>query len=791
MFSFPRETWEIHSYCIMQNFLHNVQKSGDSHHLARCRAGNGRIENMRNRHLLAMTSVFAIASLTAPASAQEQGTEESSAQNTNAGGLGDVIVVTANRREENFLETPAVVSVLSEETLEDMRVDSLDSVTGLVPGLTLDGNHRDQNRIGLRGAFSSADTPSSGQAVGLYVDGVYYGRSASLGPVLFDIERVEVLRGPQGTLYGPNVVGGLINIQTRDPSLYDVEGKVAATIANYGYREFSGRISVPVVEGSLGISLSATKTDSNGWVTNLATGNKLNQIDTFGLRGKVLWTPADAVRVEGFVEYWKDDTYGEIRHLVPIDGSPDRFDVPDDWEETLIARDAFYDRDVFTAGLSATFDISENVTLTSITSYHETDSLLSNGPFIAGPVEEISASRDNKVKTFTQEILLSGEAGRLLWQIGGYFYDDTSSTPETFLSTQVPGTPIVEFGYPLSFESTHFMENDTKSISGFGQITFELTDELSVIAGLRYTDESKDSFVQTSGDAFPGNYAIEEIFTLTQSQSWSEFTPKFGLDYLRRDLPFFDSLLFYASATKGFKSGDFVKQTTRDSSIGTTDPEFAWNYEGGFKTLFADSKVSLNATYFYTDYSNLQSQVISDTGFTNIVNNDAVAQGVEAELTVAPGGGLRLAATYGYLDTEISSDDPALDGNRLPRSPKNSFSFSGGYDFAIGDFDLSFLGVYTYQSTTFVDVENTDPPEIVDLTSQNYLNLNFSIRRGPIELALWAKNVLEDQVVQEGNDLNGIWSYTNDEFFGAGKELFYSVKYGSPRTFGATLSAEF
>ncbi len=703
------------------------------------------------------------------------------------------IVVSASRKAQNLQEAAAVITVMNAGEIEKLRLGGIGGLTESVPGLSLDGSHKDQNRIGMRGAFSSADTPSSGQAVGLYIDGVYFGRSASMGPVLFDMEQIEVLRGPQGTLYGPNVVGGLINIQTKDPSLEVNEGKIEVTAGNFGALEVAGRFSTPLIEDELAASISIMKSDSDGWVRNLVTGNKLDQVDTTSLRLKALWTPNDKTRVESFVEFWQDDTFGEVRHLYARVGEPERFDIPSDIERTLINDDAEYDRDVYTVGLSVDYDISEKVTLKSITSVHETDSLSEDVPFLAGLEEGINATRDSQVETFTQEFLLFGEARNLDWQTGVYYYDDSSSTLERFESTQVPGTLAVDFGFPLFFDAGHFMENDTQSWSVFAQGTYAVADWINLTAGIRYTDEEKDSEVETSGDVFPGNFAAEEIFTLSQSDSWTETTPKLGIDMHWEDVGGFDAIMLYGTATKGFKSGDFVKGTTLNGSIGTTEPETVWNYEVGVKTTFWDGRANANVTVFSADYEDLQSQVQDEELFVSLVTNDAEAEGVEVEVSLLPVDGLKLSFNYAYLDTEITGDElidgESVQGNRLPRSPENSFGIQASYEWSVGEFDLAILAAFTKQDDAFIEITNELPSDILRLTEQELLNLDFTVSRDNWELSFWGKNLTDDEIVYEGQDFTTLWSLTSAEAE-AGEDL-WNLKYGRPRTYGVTVRYEY
>ena len=704
------------------------------------------------------------------------------------------VVVSASRKEESIQDAPAVIAVIGAKEIQKQRIGDLTDITSAVPGLSLDGSHKDQNRLGMRGAFSSADTPSAGQAVGLYIDGVYFGRSASMGPVLFDMQQIEVLKGPQGTLYGPNVVGGLINITTKNPSLEAIEGAVQATAGNFGSRELAGRISVPIIEDELGVSVSVMKADSDGWVENLVTGNMLDQTDTLSVRAKMLWTPNDRTKVEAFLDSWGDDSYGEVRHIYTRFGTASRFDVQRSIDETYINDDARYDRDVLTGGLTVSYDLSDSVTLKSITSYNDTDSLGEDLPFLTGLIEGINATRDSQIETFTQEVLVFGETDRLEWQVGAFYYDDSSSTLELFESTQVPGTPIVEFGYPEYFETYYLMDTETTSMSVFGQVTYALTEWMNLTAGIRYLDEEKDSLTQTYGDVFPGNYAAEEAYTVDQSGAWTVSTPKFGVDMHWDDVGAFDSLMAYATVTKGFKSGDFVKGTTFTTSIGTTEPEEVWNYEAGIKTTFMDGLANANLTVFQADYQDLQSQVQGDDAFVYLVTNDAEARGLEAELNLAPIDGLSIALTYAYLDTEITGDElvdgESVKGNILPRSPENSYGLTVGYEWTVGEFGLELFASYTKQDEAYISILNELPDDILALTEQERLNLDFTVRYDALSLSVWGKNLTDDSNLYEGQDLTDLWGLTNDEFFGETASL-WNVRFAQPRTFGATVRYEF
>lgn len=690
--------------------------------------------------LTASTSALACAVLfiTAPAAAQDQPGEEPAGRRT------DVIVVSAERREQSLQKAPAAINVLSTEQLETLRVDNLESVMTLTPGLKLDGNARDQQRLGLRGAFSSTDTPGSGQSVGIYVDGVYMGRSADLGPVFFDMERVEVVRGPQGTLYGRNAVGGLINIITKDPTS-EPEAELSATYGNYDRLEFGARVSGPLLDDLYG-SISVVSTDTDGWARNLVTGNMLEQEDTKGVRTKLLWEPSENWSAKLSLSYFKDKTYGIPRFIVF--GDPARFDVPE-YDETFLARDGGYDRE----SLTGTVDVQWNLgwaELTSITSYHDLRSFVDDQNFVTDPVSNFSVDRTNDSQAFTQEVRLAGGSDRLNWQAGVYYYNDDAFRHEVF-----DAEFAADSNFPLSPPkvNTQALGVQSKSIAGFGQATYAATDWLNVTGGVRYTSDKKDAAYINTGDVFgPLGFLAEPAFALAQSDQWGELTYKGTLDASWDDVGPFDSLFFYGTVSKGYKEGGFFTGDTVASSTGSFDPEKAMNYEGGIKTVFADGAASLNVTYFHVDYRNLQSLTLTGAA-TQVASTDAKADGVEGDFVLHPFDGFSLSVGYAFLDTKIAADathpnGSNVGGNVLPQSPKHSLNVGVSYFASLSpSTDMRFTGSYAYKGGVFFDVRNnrSSIPEVFNSSKQSNLDMELAFLRGNWEVALWGSNLLDDR----------------------------------------------
>ena len=711
-------------------------------------------------------------------------------QSPDAAANEGVIVVTAQRREQLLQLAPAVINVIDGELVDKMQIDSVENLSVYTPGLKVDGNSRDQQRLGLRGAFGSADTPGSGQSVGLYIDGVFYGHTTDLGPVLFDVEQVEVLRGPQGTLYGQSVVGGLINITTRDPKDY-LEGEVRATYGKYNQLEVGGRVSGPLGP-NLGASISAIHRQSDGWQRNLTTGNRLDAEETFSARGKLVWEPSEGFGVKLIGDYATDNTYGITRNI--IFGDPERFVVPD-WKSTTKARDGEYDRESYGVALIGDLEFGW-ATLSSVTSYQHNDSVVLHAPYITDPEAYFDASRVSTTKTLTQELRLAGDVGPLRWQVGGFYYSDDARRVEDFDVSIAPGTALYDFGGRTNLTRQDF-DVETENMAVFGEFNYSLAENATFTVGARYTHDKKKGLFNHTGVPDPVIGQLEDPpFTVALEESWNSFTPKATLDAYWTDVGFLDRILIYGTVSKGFKPGGFYGGSTA-AGTGSVPPETAWNYEGGFKTTFLSHAANFNVSAFKVDYSNLQTFTISSAGQQGIASTDARAWGVEAEFSVNPLDGLNASIFYAYLNTRIADgatapNGAAVGGNFLPQSPEHSVNVLLDYSTSIAtDVELGLTASYAYKDGVFFDVRNNRSriPEVFAQSKQSVLDLEASITHGGLQLSVWGKNLLDDKMLLRAFDLSRFTGLTTAER-AAGETLLDGV-FDDPMTYGVTARYRF
>jgi iron complex outermembrane receptor protein len=699
------------------------------------------------------------------------------------------IVVTAARREQLLQDAPAAINVVSGATMEDLHVVNVGGLTNLVPGLKIDGNSNDELRLGLRGAFASSGSPGAGQAVGLYIDGVPYGHTTNLANGLFDIQRVEVLRGPQGTLYGQNVIGGLISIMTKDPGNQpDVD--VKASYSSFNRVDLHGYVAGPLAD-TLSGSLSFNTTHSSGWLRNLATANMLDQLNTTDVRAKLLWHPTDKLVVKLVQDYSTDTTYGLPRQIAY--GSSSRFTVPNRDDTYLVDDGGRLQSYAANTALLVDYDLAW-ATFSSVSSYQHNRPQVIDQALITDPAAQANVTRKTSNDTYTQEFRLSGAPKSLHWQVGTFILNDDVKQYQVYNVLAAPGT-FAALLQPTSYVNNQDFFVRTKSYSIFAEATYDVTNVFGVTVGGRYNWDHKDSTFYNFGQVnkYLGLLA-KAPFNVDQSADWTEFTPKVTVDAKWSDLGPLNNLLLYATYSKGYEAGDFFSGATVAGSTGTVPPEVAKNYETGFKTTFWDHKATFNTTAFLTDYTALQTLSLTSSGAVGIASTNATAWGIEVSATLRPISQLTLTAEYAYLNTRIASgafaaDGSPVGGNQLPESPPNSYDFAASYVTTIAaGTDLRLTAAYTNKGPVFFDVRNSQIspfPSLVALTKQQNIDAEIALLRGHWELAVFGTNLTNNRSLQRGNGEATFFDLTPAEFF-AGGSVFDGV-FRDPRSVGVSV----
>jgi iron complex outermembrane receptor protein len=644
------------------------------------------------------------------------------------------ITVTAQKRPQPLQQVPLAVTVVGSQEIENRGIAGFAELLSLIPNVTIDLSSSAQPNISIRGISSSTNNIGIESGVGVVVDDVFLGRPSAFSTQLIDVERVEVLRGSQGTLFGKNTIGGLINIVTSLPSR-TFGGAADVTAGNYGLRQARGFVTGALGDGLAG-KVSFTAKQRDGWVHNRTPGAAdLMSEDFHGLRAQLRGTPTPTVNWLLSAEYSKDvavENYYDIRsgYFAALDG---------DGADRSIGTNG---KDKFKRtinGLSLKLDGKwQGVDLVSITARRGVDWQGVNDQDYT-ELAIVTQGRKEKQTQWSQEFRASARSGAFSWLAGLYvFGQEQDGVDSTVLDDDTPavfGLPDIP-GYQETADTTVRLK--TRSTAIFGSGSFALTDTLDLNGGLRYTRESKSfdyaqHLVNPIGliDAL---YA--EVTPFDDSRRDAQWSGDLGLAYkLNKDVN------TYAKVTKGFKAGGFdtTAATTSDPGARGFGAETVIAYEAGIKSILAGGKVRLNAALFHMDYRDKQEQFFN--GNVQVVSNAAKAQvdGAEIELTARPTQSLLLAASVGYQDARYK-DYAANNGHRLIDSPRNTASASVQYEGSLTSgwgwmtrADLRHRGMAYQQPDN--DPQFTQPAStLVDLS------LGLREPSGRYSLLLWAKN---------------------------------------------------
>jgi iron complex outermembrane recepter protein len=653
------------------------------------------------RKILLATSILSGVAMIPAAHAQEQ------AETAEEGGIAE-IVVTAQRRSENVQDVPIAISAFSAEQLEAQGVTNTLQIGQYVPNLVAQNNTGigSANAYFLRGLGSTETIATFDPPVGTYVDDIYLSRQNANNLSLFDVERIEVLRGPQGTLFGRNTTGGAINVIMAKPG-NDISGFGEIGYGRYHKTIARGSIDLPLAD-SFAIKLSGYWQNDRGYTKNVTTGERINDDDGWGVRLGIRGDLAPWARWNAgymhIVSKGDNVLNFECNPANPSDckgrfvttGLSENGGPPSPYAPVVVSgRKANYGlgqeavTDIITSNLQ--FDISEDTTLSLITGYVSLTQQFAydffdgrGGPSITTPFPAVrgyarggfTIANDGQHEQFTQEIKLNGRlAGGFIDYVGGVYYiDERNKTDLADLFTISPTTTLLL--------GDRILRNTTSAYAGYLQADFNLSDQIKLTAGIRYTDEKKTlrfndnrascndgtleaSCLDNANLIVPANgttvLAAQPIPTRQRVKVW---TPRFAANFKPND-----DLLFFASATRGFKSGGWNARATAPSQALPFDPEKVWSYEAGIKSDLFDRRVRANLTVFQLDVSDLQilaGLLNTTTGALTFLSRnfaDYRNRGVEAELQFVPFDGLNIYTNFGYQDDKylVPGNAPATD----------------------------------------------------------------------------------------------------------------------------------
>ena len=673
-----------------------------------------------------------------------------------SGGLSaailEEIVVTAEKREASVQDTAISITAYSGEELQNLEVRELQSLSAQTPGMAF-SRAGGEAQIYLRGVGNNTFGIGVDPSVALHLDGIYLGRAQMGLGQFMDVERIEVLRGPQGTLYGRNATGGTVNIVTRGPTP-EWEGYARGYYGNFDRKQGEIAIGGPISEAA-GVRLAVRGIEDDGFTDDLDPAGGGDIDDQESISGRAILEFAlneDATfRFQGdWTEF--DSNNRTIRPLDETGIAQTLGALPvADFDETRNSIPSYLDYE--TGGITATLEwmLTDNIRLTSVTGYREfEDSFRFNTDGTEMDVTETHFARDTN--QISEEIRLSSVGlERLEWLLGYYYYNEEKEE-----ALGLPNRKFAAFAGPFTPNSFNlFGENETEAHAVFGQASYLVTDQLKITVGGRYSYEKKDDLgsftfrLNFDGLLNPGNLT-NPAMPRDRTDSWNAFTPKAGLEFR-----YSDDVLFYFMASRGFKSGGTNSLST--SPLGF-DPEFIWSYEGGMKSEWGRMRV--NAAAFYYDYSDLQVSTFIDG--TVRIDNAAGAEiiGFDLDLTAALSDQLIWRLGASVLDTEYEDFISAfgsnaggpivsdLSGNELINAPDLKLSSSVNYNhpFANGA-ALEFTGQVSYQSKVYFSKENEslmsqDGYALVDA------RLAYVSPSGKWEIAGLARNLFDEEYFQ-------------------------------------------
>ncbi|RZJ44100.1 MAG: TonB-dependent receptor [Brevundimonas sp.] len=717
-------------------------------------------------------------------------------------GLEDVIV-TARRTSESLQRTPLAVSAFSGETLDRQGVMQTTDLQGAVPNLNIVQGRGSSNatNIYIRGIGQPDALQTFDPAVGVYIDDVYYARIRGTQFDLLDLERIEVLRGPQGTLYGKNTIGGAMRLVSRRPGqTFRARGSVA--YGDYDMIDVQAAVSGPISD-QFAFGLSALHSERGGYVTNPTTGAEYNDKNSTAFRAALAWDPSENLRVDLTADYSVDDaglTVGQATNsLIGLSGQTIVV-VPSptpDWnfeaavDPTLPNETRLESRGV---ALNVAYDLSDSLTLRSITAYRRlnTDDYID---FDATVREVSSALVAVDQDQFSQEFQLNYQSGPVT-AVGGLYYlrENIDSHQEAY-ADDLLGPAFLNSGFLRTIDDTL----ETTSKAAYANLTYALTDALRVSGGIRYTEEEKDYWRTTSVfysalPAFNGTYPFAPPVGKYDDTSFMA-----SVDYQLTE-----DVMLYARFSQGFKSGGFNGRANTAAESTEYDPETADSWEVGFKATGYDNRVRLNVAAFTTKYDDFQARVsgLDVDPITNlpapvlsVINAGGLdISGLEVEGVVALTEALTFDAQIGLLDAQYDEFNDArftaTGGSRAFQEPAFSPNLTARYGLTYvadipGGGDVTFGGVARYRGRHALAVDNTpvnSQAELPGMFQEGYWLMDARVvwtdASGRYSVGAYGQNLTDETYRTDAQEFSSVGNIR-------------TAYYGAPQTWMVKLTARY
>ena len=700
--------------------------------------------------------------------------------------LGEV-VVTANKREEDIIRVPTSITSLSGKKIEDTRTWGLSGLSALVPNY----NYQElgvsfQQIQAIRGIQVFSENP----AVSTYIDDVNNLDILANGFSFTDIERIEVLRGPQGTLYGRNAMGGVINIITKKPT-NTTNGFAELSFGNLALQRYSAGFKTPIIKDKLFFGFNGLYQTQDGFLKNditgtTATDTKINGRTVGGeknLYGNMYlkWLTSkrfhltlnlkgqrDKSNNSGFMNSQFSDTYAFA--------NPDKINL---------ARIAQHERNILNTSLVAKY-YANKFTLTSISAlqtiafgFEDLDFPGIYHSYYDGKIGELLPPQ----KVWSEELRINSNSGsKFQYTAGLYAFTQKGYEPTTNTAYELSDAEATAYGVPSGTFLINRNRSNNFGIAGFGEMSYLLTQKLKATAGLRYDYEKREATFNGFGDAMLYNGVVTDIKpNITADGNYSALSPKFSLSYALNKLS-----NVYATFTRGFRAGGINASSLPAGVRQTFDPEYSNNYEIGYKAFLANKKLSIGASAFLIQWKDLQFyNLVAPFTYARENVGDAQSMGLELEVSALPAKGLQLDGSFGFNPTEYKVFDlkrvnfgtgvettTAIGGNKLSNAPSHTIFLGAQYEYAVNKkLKLVVRGEIRNLGKQYTDIQNK-----IEQPSYTLLNSRIGITYDKYSLFFWGQNLTNERYLAYGNP---------DSSFGRQSRM------AQPRTLGLTLSAKF
>jgi iron complex outermembrane receptor protein len=743
------------------------------------------------------------------------------------------VVVTAEKRSQSIQDVPLSVAAIGGNDIKVGKVTGLNDVAMRVPGVAFNEFNVGEPRIYIRGIGNSSDSAASDQAVGVFLDEVYIGRTGGVGFDLFDLERIEILRGPQGTLYGKNTSGGAINIVTSRPS-QENEVRLSASAGNYEMTNFQGMANGGLTDSIAG-KIVAQYQQRDGYGKNVITedqiatlgdlsnsryigksigasgnGDRLDDADKRAVRGQLLFDLSDTMSLLVGGDYSKDKSNGTCRHLQNLDDAV--AGLGPFWALGMSAKYMNDDRNCSTqfnvdqereiSGVMARFewDLGWSDFL-SISAWRESDynfvddltgiPLLDlTAPSPPGvplppgswtPPENVIDGVDENASQYSQEFRLTGSSGKLDWVSGAFYMEEDVDRKEEYY-TQYNTLLQGAFGLAGIGDVLFTQKNTTTSMALYAQFDWHFTEQWTLTYGGRYSYDKK-KITQDAIDLLNGGVPTGVPLILPEfpapvkaDDDWSDYTNKVSVSFQPND-----DMMLYATFSQGYKSGAFPSQANLPSVAATpVDPETVDNYELGMKSTWWDNRIQFNVTLYDMDYSDLQVFELNSRLLLVLSSAKAESKGVDVDFNVLLMENLTLSTSYNYSDATYSdftnSSGIVYDGNDMVYAPNSAFAIDLDYRYDLGSAGaLDFNVTYNWKDDYYTSPSNAEKTKQDDIGMLG-ASIGWSSNDESWLVSVWGKNLDDEQQLA---------SLIVDP------TQITSESYMAPRTYGLTVTKTF